>query len=79
MKKTIMTLVLAALMLAGCASQENGGNTKQADIENIGTAPVSQIWDGYEELQGRQYGNALRCRRRLSRSAWRGFTASEWL
>ena len=69
MKKTIMTLVLAALMLAGCASQENGGNTKQADIENIGTAPVSQIWDG----------NALRCRRRLSRSAWRGFTASEWL
>ena len=57
MKKTIMTLVLAALMLTSCATQENGGNTKQTDGSD--KVPVSQIWDGYEELQGRQYGTAF--------------------
>lgn len=57
MKKTIMTLVLAALMLTSCATQENGGNTKQTDGSD--KVPVSQIWDGYEKLQGRQYGTAF--------------------
>ena len=59
MRKTILTFTLAALMLAGCASQENGGNTRQADTENIGTTPVSKIWEGYEELQGKQYGGVF--------------------
>ena len=57
--RKLLPTAIAFVILTSCASQENGGNTKQADIENIGTTPVSQIWDGYEELQGRQYGNSF--------------------
>ena len=57
MRKTILTLALAALLLVSCAAQENGLKTKDTDAAE--KAPVSQIWDGYEALQGRQYGNAF--------------------
>ena len=57
MKTKMLTITLAALLLISCSSQENGENAKQADGTN--KVPISQIWNGYEELQGKQYGNAF--------------------
>ena len=59
MIKRMTAVTLAALLLAACSAQDNGGKTKEADPSDTGKVPLSQIWDGYEELQGKNYGDVL--------------------
>lgn len=48
----ITALALTASLLCGCS--KDGGTAKE--VEDVKKVPVSQIWDGYEELQGQDYG-----------------------
>lgn len=55
MRKVLCILIISFLIIfTSCASQENGGNTRQTDGSD--KVPVSQIWDGYEEMQGADLG-----------------------
>lgn len=45
MRKTVLTLTLAALLLTSCAAQENGGNTKQTAGEVTEGAEVMLTLD----------------------------------
>lgn len=49
-------LAMAMTLLVSCASQDNG-NTKQA--EQTEKVSVDKIYDGYEALQGKKYGNSF--------------------
>ena len=49
---------IVILALSSCAAQDNNGNTYET--ESSDKVPVSQAWDGYEELQGKQYGNIFK-------------------
>lgn len=56
MKKLLSTLTafaVAAAVVSGCSLSGDG---KSKEVENVKKVPVSQIWDGYEELQGKDYG-----------------------
>jgi hypothetical protein len=48
-----LVLLLSVGILSSCTVQKNGGNTKQSDTAEF--TPVEQIYDGYEELQGKAY------------------------
>ncbi len=55
--KTVIAIFITAILLSSCATQENSVNTRQTDGSD--KVPVSQIWEGYEELQGKNYGDVL--------------------
>ena len=55
----LFIIIVVVFALSSCSAQDNGGKTKEADSANTEKVPVSQIWNGYEELQGKQYGNAF--------------------
>jgi len=55
--KQLFLFAASVICLSSCSSQNNSSNTKQTDDSN--KVPISQLWDGYEELQGKQYGNAF--------------------
>ena len=52
MRKTVLTLTLAALLLPSCAAQENGGNTKQTAGEVTEGAEVMLTLDAESSLFG---------------------------
>lgn len=47
-------LLTLSLLLAGCGS-DNSGNTQETEIKEF--VPVSEMYDGYEQLQGKDFGN----------------------
>ncbi|MBR1393184.1 MAG: hypothetical protein IJ561_05050, partial [Ruminococcus sp.] len=68
MKKTLLTFALAALMLSSCAltydespgkERPEDGNVLSVEVEEESIVPVSQIFDGYEELQGKKIGEHI--------------------
>ena len=56
---SLLSLALSALILStSCSQQDNSGNTKETE-DSANVVPVSQIWDGYEDLQGKSFGNVF--------------------
>ena len=53
-KRTIALLCAAAMMLAGCA--EDGENYKD-DSLNVEKKEISKLYEGYEDLQGKDFGS----------------------
>lgn len=55
MKKILFStlLLLMSLVMVSCSSQDNNGNIKETD--SFEKTRISQLYDGYEELQGKKY------------------------
>ena len=58
MKRCISIFTAITMMLfifCSCSSQDNCGNTMSVNAGD--KVPVSQVYDGYEDLQGKSFGN----------------------
>ena len=52
--KQITILIALLIVFVSCSPQDNKGNIMSVNETN--KVSISQIWDGYEELQGQDYG-----------------------
>lgn len=50
----VCMIIVSLFMFVSCAAQDNSDNTY--DTETSDKVPVSQAWEGYEELLGNDYG-----------------------
>ena len=55
--KKLIPLLTAAIMLTACIN-ENNTHTQDAEADTAKVS-VSQAWEGWEELQGKSFGNAF--------------------
>ncbi len=56
---SLLSLALSALILStSCSEQDNSTDTKEIELEE-GKVIASQAWDGYEDLQGKSFGNVF--------------------
>jgi len=54
---SLLSIIFFCFVFVSCASQDNEEHTKETEITKM-VAP-SQAWDGYEDLQGKSFGNVL--------------------
>ena len=65
--KQITILIALLIVFVSCSPQDNKGNIMSVNETN--KVSISQIWDGYEELQGKKYGDIFTLPAKISPEA----------